>query len=644
MNHESTPATPSAGTVKVYPKSDNSLYVLDPNGVETQVGSGSGQGEKNYITNPSMKSATTGWNNVGDLDVARTTTASELPREYSTAAGIKITADANTQSTADYVYFDFTLDDVDLNKKLKIEWSQKLFGAYTAGQLAVVITTQADRTTALHTPVTTAIPAADGVFTTSFDSGSTATLSLVIRATTDMTTDTGIVISDVVVGPGTITQGAAVGTPVDATFTGTWVTNTTYTAKETRVGSWAHYTVRVLLSGAPTSATLTLTMPSGRTIDTTALANSSAVASNALPGQKVTILDSGTATYDGMISLSSSTTMLITYLDANAVYQGVTQAAPVTFASGDTINISFQVPIAEWAGNGTVNLGAGAQVEYASCAITSDADNSTTIYGPAGSLFPTVPLSVPRIATVTWQTPRQESDVFFLEIASSSTAGWLPVEANQAGSFAYITQNGVEYGAYLSHTSSTTTRVLFNRYAIPTGATYGAAGSNWSAATNYRWRLRKVSPSSPVGFGLATQTASGLISAEYASAEGDLGTITIGAGTWTTIDSKKYRWVRNGKQVTLWYRLESTTAAVTLTTFNFELPSDCPTPSLFSTAGTSEWTGFSGLGITSTGVAAAEVAATGSLYRGAGGAFTIYHTQPSTASKIVFGSVTYLTA
>jgi hypothetical protein len=157
-----------------------------------------------------MVLVSTGWNNVGDLDVARSTTAAELPREYTTATGIKISADSNTQSVADYVYFDFTLDDVDLSKKLKIEWSQKLLGAYTAGQLAVVITTQADRTTALHTPVTTAIPASDGVFTTSFDSSTTATLSLVIRATGDMTTDTGIVISDVVVGPGIITQGAAI--------------------------------------------------------------------------------------------------------------------------------------------------------------------------------------------------------------------------------------------------------------------------------------------------------------------------------------------------------------------------------------------------------------------------------------------------
>ena len=163
-------------------------------------GAGSGSGEKNYITNPSMASATTGWNVVGDFTLTRTTAASELPREYTTGTGIKLVATSGTQSTADYMYFDFNLDDVDLNRKLKIQWSQKDVGTYAAGQLAVIITSQANRTTALHTPVTTAIPAVDGDFVTSFDSGSTAALSLVIRATADMTTGDGIVISDVIVG------------------------------------------------------------------------------------------------------------------------------------------------------------------------------------------------------------------------------------------------------------------------------------------------------------------------------------------------------------------------------------------------------------------------------------------------------------
>lgn len=40
LTHETTPAIPSAGTVRIYPKADNSLYILDPTGTEKKVGSG----------------------------------------------------------------------------------------------------------------------------------------------------------------------------------------------------------------------------------------------------------------------------------------------------------------------------------------------------------------------------------------------------------------------------------------------------------------------------------------------------------------------------------------------------------------------------------------------------------------------------
>lgn len=38
----STPATPSAGILLVYPKSDHKMYTLDSLGVETQLGVGGG--------------------------------------------------------------------------------------------------------------------------------------------------------------------------------------------------------------------------------------------------------------------------------------------------------------------------------------------------------------------------------------------------------------------------------------------------------------------------------------------------------------------------------------------------------------------------------------------------------------------------
>lgn len=42
LAHQSTPSNPAAGSVKVYAKSDNNLYILDSGGTETQVVSGGG--------------------------------------------------------------------------------------------------------------------------------------------------------------------------------------------------------------------------------------------------------------------------------------------------------------------------------------------------------------------------------------------------------------------------------------------------------------------------------------------------------------------------------------------------------------------------------------------------------------------------
>lgn len=511
------PATPDAGIIRVYAKTDGNLYKKDSAGVESQVGSGAGgSGEKNYIENPSgtddaAAAVPTGWANVGDLDIVVTKTAADLPREYTTGAGLKITADANTQSVSDYVYYDFSLDDVDLSKKLKIQWSQKTTGTYAAGDLAVVITTQADRTTALHTPITTAIPAADGVFTTYFDASTTATLSLVIRATTDMTTDGGIVISDVIVGPGIQPQGAVVEDTKSVTFTGSWVSNTTYTAKETRVGNWAQYEVKIATSGAPTSAELSLTLPTGRTIDTTKLADTTSGSSNPIPNSTGRIYDYGTAIYLAGVVYVNTTTVAIQYCDDAAggvvTNNPVSQAAPMTFANNDTVTVSFRVPIAEWAGSGTVNL-AQNDVEYVSNSGTgATGDITNYAYGPNGSLIPSVSSSgtTAQAYQVKFATPRQTTDLIIAEFMDTTTNAWFTLP--QRGWQEHFNDAGTTgYGVYFDDVGGDTTKLNINFYQAPSKTV------SWATLNGggFRWRVRKISGGQAVGHGLADTTSSGL--------------------------------------------------------------------------------------------------------------------------------------
>lgn len=49
FSHETTPSNPSSGFVKLYPKSDNKLYLLDSAGAETEIGSGGGGGAGAYV-------------------------------------------------------------------------------------------------------------------------------------------------------------------------------------------------------------------------------------------------------------------------------------------------------------------------------------------------------------------------------------------------------------------------------------------------------------------------------------------------------------------------------------------------------------------------------------------------------------------
>ena len=377
-------------------------------------GSGAGGGgEKTYITNPSAADAITGWNAVGDLAVARSTTLAELPREFTTATGIKITADADVQSVADYVYYDFTLDDVDLSKKLKIQWSQKVTGTYTAGQLAVVITTQADRTTALHTPITTAIPASDGVFITSFDASTTATLSLVIRATADMTTSGGIVISDVIVGPGLITQGAVVSSlgTFAATASAGFGTVTGSDIKAWRIGNILRVKGR-WANGTVAASTGSIDLPSGHTIDTSLL---STAASGTVVGGYTTTSSGGSV---GLYSGGYSGVVFFDGSDTNTLFFGLNSAANaytksnvsgVLSGSSAPWDFEFSIPIAEWAGgSGTVNLatsesmGLPAVYEYTNWTPSGTGSTSTT--PSAGSVTSTnagITFSGPSSGTVT---------------------------------------------------------------------------------------------------------------------------------------------------------------------------------------------------------------------------------------------------
>lgn len=136
------------------------------------------------------------------------------------------------------------------------------------------------------------------------------------------------------------------------TPTSSWVSNTTVTGKWRRVGDSMEGMVNFALTGAPTAANLTFTIPSGFTIDTTKFP--------VTPAQGQTIVGAGggglhsaSGAGDFLVGYGTSTSVLqVQYQATNAAATTVVNATtPFTWANTDSLNVTFKVPISGWSSN-----------------------------------------------------------------------------------------------------------------------------------------------------------------------------------------------------------------------------------------------------------------------------------------------------
>ena len=229
------------------------------------------------------------------------------------------------------------------------------------------------------------------------------------------------------------------------------------------------------------------------------------------------------------------------------------------------------LPIAEWAGSGTVNLGSN-DVEYVSNSSTSDAADTTSfVYGPAGSATPGT-LTTPRLKRVRFQTPIQATDQLSLEI-KNSTGAWTKIEniGYQTGlKPLHVEGNATTYGMGLSEAAvnSTDVDVVFGRYFFNSGATFNSAGSNWGSLTNTVWRVVKSKAGAAVGFGLASATQSGLVTREQFSSNVSMALSSSFSGTLVA------KFSRIGKMVTMTADPLASITATSTGVLEFTVPAD----------------------------------------------------------------------
>lgn len=137
---------------------------------------------------------------------------------------------------------------------------------------------------------------------------------------------------------------------VSFTPSSSWVSNTTVTGFFAREGGNMRAQFKAALSSAPTSASLTFDIPTGYLIDSAKLLSSGSV-QRLGQGSCYDASGAGDIYPCHAFYLDTNTVSIRTDNSSGGTYsllKAVTQAVPVTFASGDEVSIEILVPIVGW--------------------------------------------------------------------------------------------------------------------------------------------------------------------------------------------------------------------------------------------------------------------------------------------------------
>ena len=499
---------------------------------------GTGQGELNVVTNPSAVTDLSNWTASPSSGFAsRQSSGSPLDPVVATGFQLSSSGVGQTLTSAS-----LTVPTSLRNRKLKLEFymtqATAAFKVDVLNSSGVRFALTTDASGVSNLPALSS----SGKYTTYFDMDSGATVQ--VRFTSILATGT-LSFTQIIVGPGIQPQGAVVGewttfTPTITDATGANVKSaspTSNSARWRRVGSQMEVVIIYRHSttvGTNGTGTYRFQIPTGFTVDTSALPpgtpNHRAMVGF---GQANTAGGAGDAQLLEVWTETASTT---NYVSAYAYPVGTLTGFTIdgtSFGFGSTfreISLNFAVPIAEWAGSGTVQL-AQNDVEYASNdgsggAVAGAVYSTGMKYGPAGSNVVAVNSTTGGYSStkylVRFQTPIQPSDKLEIEIQVSSAASWLPVTT--APFQPHILAAGRRFGMELE-TGPDTSSVYVNfgnSGAYTNNTAYDANGSPWSGETGNKWRVRKSSAGAAVGFGLYQPGVSaGLVSSSGLAGRAD---------------------------------------------------------------------------------------------------------------------------
>jgi len=353
----STPSAPAAGYYQLYFKDANGKpYYQDSAGTETEVGSGSGGGGINYITNNDAEVDTSDWNTYLDAATPVDLIGGTFDGTFAVTASSPLRGAQSFSFTPGTVgcgvAYTITPDLADYGSVLAINMDYRCTTANLADgdyEIWVYDVTNSQLIQPAGYSLSSGVTGTSYKMQATFQTSTTG-VTYRIGIHQAASTSAVLIVDNISAGPQVTSVGPAIGDWQSFTPTGSWTTNTTYTGFWRRVGDEAEYDITVATSGAPNSTFLTVNVKSGHVIDTAKLSAFAADGSHMLGFG--TVLDAGVENYPVGLSYYSTTSVLAQVQLQSGTYAGetsVTQAVPITFGASDKVHLRFRAPIAGWA-------------------------------------------------------------------------------------------------------------------------------------------------------------------------------------------------------------------------------------------------------------------------------------------------------
>lgn len=418
MTEIATPSAPSAGTLKVYAKTDDKLYTLNSLSVETELGAGGGSGGINYIDNSDAEAGTSGWatyaDAAGNVPVNGTAgTATGLTFSRSTSNPLRDTASfsiVQTNSTSLQgmgVSYDFTIDAADKAKMLSISFDYNASSTFVAGNGVTpplndgttstnagnsdieVFIYDTDASNLRLIPVSPQVITANGsnnyTFTGEFqtDSAST-TYRLILHCATASANATGYTFKfdNVIVGPQTKLLGPPITDSTEHVVTSSnldgFGTPTLSTVRYWRQGD--RLRMQGYFKAGTTSATpAAIYLPTGLVIDTTKVSTATNVARVGTLYRVLTAAGPNTTGPFAVFFDGTTTNKLFLSNDNNSgSNQLVKRNGADVIATSDGVNFEIDVPIAGWSSTTTMSNDSDTRVVAGKATLSAPSANIAT--------------------------------------------------------------------------------------------------------------------------------------------------------------------------------------------------------------------------------------------------------------------------